>query len=229
MTPIVQAAVGAAIGLVLGWLGVRWLKRRPYVLEDEEPGASMSVTWVLVALPLLGALLTLGWWPVSPLYAALLLVYCAALVILTAVDLDVHRLPSMITLPLIPVTACWLVLAGLVDDEPQRLVSAALGGLALSAFYLLQFLLSRGRGMGLGDVKLAVSMGMVLAYRSWEHLVAATVLTYVVAGVLGIFLIVFKRAGRKTEIAFGPHMVVGAIGVLVVPGVMTVIRALSGA
>lgn len=224
---LTQAAVGAAIGLVLGWMGVRWLGRRPYVIEDDPSTARFSVTWVLVVLPILDALLMMAWWSVAPLYAVLLLGYSAALAVLAAIDLDVHRLPNKITLPLIPITAGWLLLTALVSGEPQRLVAAALGGLALSAFYLLQYLVSRGRGMGLGDVKLAASMGMVLAYRSWEQLLAATVVTYLAAFLFGVALVIFKRGGRRTEIAFGPHMVLGAIGIMVVPGLLIVVRALQ--
>ena len=72
--------------------------------------------------------------------------------------------------------------------------------------------------MGLGDVKLAGILGMYLGYLSWEHLLLATLATFVLGGAYGIALIALRRATRKSHIPFGPFMVVGAAAALLVAG-----------
>ncbi|MGV9774241.1 prepilin peptidase [Streptosporangium sp. NPDC003464] len=134
-------------------------------------------------------------------------------VALVFVDAAVHRLPDRLTLAAYLGTAALLtvtaVLAGRFDD----LFRAGLGGLALAAFYLALFLVNPA-GMGLGDVKLAAVLGTALGWAGWETLVAGAFLGFVAGGLYGVALMVLRRAGRKSEIPFGPFMVAGAFAAL---------------
>jgi leader peptidase (prepilin peptidase) / N-methyltransferase len=100
--------------------------------------------------------------------------------------------------------------AGTVLDpagEPQRLIAgAAAGGLLLVAA------LAYPGGMGMGDVKLAGVMGLLLGRG-----VAAALLVAVLAGVLlGMLVIARKgaREGRKTAIPFGPFLALGGLSAI---------------
>jgi len=66
------------------------------------------------------------------------------------------------------------------------------------------------QGMGLGDVKLAGALGLVLAYLGWGPLAVGAFAAFALGGTFGIGLIVVRRAGRKTGIPFGPWMLAGA-------------------
>jgi leader peptidase (prepilin peptidase)/N-methyltransferase len=65
--------------------------------------------------------------------------------------------------------------------------------------------------MGLGDVKLAGIVGGVLAYLSWSALLIGAFAGFLIGAVAGLTLMAIKRAGRKTEIPFGPSMIAGAL------------------
>ena len=58
----------------------------------------------------------------------------------------------------------------------------------------------------------------------WPFL--ATLAAYLIALVWGIGLILFRGAGRRTEIAFGPHMALGAVLVAAAPGVVALVGLL---
>lgn len=90
---------------------------------------------------------------------------------------------------------------------------AFLGGLALAAFYFLLVIISPS-GMGLGDVKLAASLGVLLAWFGWPTLLAGGVAGFLLAGLSGIALLVTHRATRKQQLPFGPFMIAGALAVL---------------
>lgn len=216
-------AVGVLVGLGCAIPMTRWLNRRPYAYPGDSDTARYPTTWVWIALAVVVGLIAAGWWAASPTLTVVLVGYCGALIVLAAIDFDVHRLPNVITVPLIPLTAVGVVVAALVDGDVAHLGRAALGALALFGFYLLQTIVSRGRGMGLGDVKLAVSLGMILAYLSWTHLIVSTLVTYLSAAMLGLYLIIFRGGNRRTEVAFGPHMVIGTVVVLCAPGVVALI------
>ena len=73
-------------------------------------------------------------------------------------------------------------------------------------------------GMGLGDVKLAASLGTLLAWFSWRLLLAGGLAGFLLGGVFAGALLVSRRADRKQAIPFGPFMIAGAVlAVLVWP------------
>jgi leader peptidase (prepilin peptidase)/N-methyltransferase len=149
-------------------------------------------------------------WHFGPVWHLPAFLYLAAIAVaLTLIDLDVHRLPDAIVLPSYPVAGVLLGTAALLDGEPGTLLRAALGGVALLAFYLVLVLVYPS-GMGLGDVKLAGVLGMYLGFLGWGPLVVGAFLAFLLGGLVGGLLMVLRRAGRKSRIPFGPFMLVGA-------------------
>ncbi|WP_433240230.1 prepilin peptidase [Streptosporangium sp. CA-135522] len=134
-------------------------------------------------------------------------------VVLVFVDAAVHRLPDRLTLASYLGTVVLLAVTALLEGRFDDLLRAGLGGLALAAFYLVLFLINPA-GMGLGDVKLAASLGTALGWLGWDAVVAGAFLGFVAGGLYGVALMVLRRAGRKSEIPFGPFMVAGAFAVI---------------
>ena len=85
-----------------------------------------------------------------------------------------------------------------------------LGGLALAGFYLLLMVISPS-GMSLGDVKLAASLGTLLAWFSWRLLLAGGFAGLFLGALAAGALLASRRAGRKQLIPFGPFMIAGAV------------------
>jgi leader peptidase (prepilin peptidase)/N-methyltransferase len=150
------------------------------------------------------------------LAAACWLAACA--VPLACTDLAVQRLPDPLTGAAYAGTAVLLLAAAAVGGPWSALVRALLGGLALAGFYLLLMVISPS-GMSLGDVKLAASLGTLLAWFSWRLLLAGGFAGFLLGGVFAAALLVSRRAGRKQPIPFGPFMIAGAIlAVVAQPG-----------
>lgn len=143
-----------------------------------------------------------------PLPAFLYLV--AAGLALAFIDLDVHRLPNLITLPSYAIGGVLLTAASVADDDFGALARAVVG---MAALYLLYFGLAvvKSGGMGFGDVKLAGVLGMFLGYLGWAPLAVGAFLGFLLGGVGGIAMMLGGRAGRKSKIPFGPYMVAGAL------------------
>jgi prepilin signal peptidase PulO-like enzyme (type II secretory pathway) len=83
-------------------------------------------------------------------------------------------------------------------------ISNFLVGLTASVFLLLIHLITKGRGMGLGDVKFAVFGGFLVGSRLF---LIWLFLAFLTGAVTGIILILGKKAGMKSHIAFGPFLV----------------------
>lgn len=140
--------------------------------------------------------------------------FAAAGIALTAIDLETRRLPDAVVLPSLAAITILLAAAALVDGDLAPLLRAAIGAVALFAFYSA-LRLARPGGMGGGDVKLAAVVGLVLGWLGWGPLAVGAFAAFVVGGVIGITLLLGRRATRRTAIPFGPWMLVGAwIGIL---------------
>lgn len=138
-------------------------------------------------------------------------------VLLALVDASVFRLPDALTLPLAALTAAGLGLAALLPGASGSWTTALLGGLVLGGFYLVLFLINP-RGMGFGDVKLALALGQVLGWYGWPVLFLGTFAAFVGGAVHGLVLIALRRAGRSTAMPFGPFMLAGALAAVVYAG-----------
>ncbi|RSS82143.1 A24 family peptidase [Streptomyces sp. WAC06614] len=145
---------------------------------------------------------------------AVFVLLAPALVLLALVDLAVHRLPDALTLPLAAATAALLGLAQAVPGAAGSWRTALLGGAALGGGYLVLFLIHPA-GMGFGDVKLALALGVALGWYGWGVWAAGAFLGFLYGAVYGLGLVLRGRAGRKAAFAFGPFMAAGAFtGVL---------------
>jgi leader peptidase (prepilin peptidase)/N-methyltransferase len=128
--------------------------------------------------------------------------FCAVLVALSAIDVERRILPDRIVLP-----STVAVLAAQVALHPDRTVEWIAAGLGASLF-LFAALLAYPKGMGMGDVKLALLLGVMLG---WTVAVGLMV-GMLAAMVLGLALIARHGArARKMAIPFGPFLAFGAI------------------
>ncbi|MFE4420196.1 prepilin peptidase [Streptomyces sp. NPDC056817] len=136
-------------------------------------------------------------------------------VLLAVVDFRVRRLPDVLTLPLAGAALALLGLAALVPGHAGHWPTALYGALALGGGYFVLFLVNPA-GMGFGDVKLALGAGAVLGWYGWPVVLLGTFAGFLFGALYGGALVVVRRAGRKTAIAFGPFLIAGAFaGVLI--------------
>ncbi|MFJ9406092.1 prepilin peptidase [Streptomyces sp. NPDC101393] len=148
---------------------------------------------------------------------AVWLVMAPVAVLLTAVDWRVRRLPDELTLPLAAVAAGLLGLVGWLTGEGGVWRRALLGGLVLGAFYLLLYVINPA-GIGEGDVKLALALGVALGWYGWPAVVTGGVAGVLIGALYGGGLILFGRSGRKSVMPLGPFMIIGAFGGLLLGG-----------
>jgi leader peptidase (prepilin peptidase) / N-methyltransferase len=132
-------------------------------------------------------------------------------VLLATIDFAVHRLPDVVTLPLAASALILLGGAALLPGAGGSWKAALLGSLTLGACYLLLFLINP-KGFGFGDVKLAPALGAVLGWYGWGILLIGTFAGYLFGALYGVGLIVSRRVGRKSSIPFGPFLIAGAFG-----------------
>lgn len=128
--------------------------------------------------------------------------FCAVLVVLSAIDLRDRIIPNQIVVP-----AGAAVLLGNVAAEPHRATEWAIAAVAAMAGALVVAVATRG-GLGMGDVKLAFLLGAGLGWHVFGGLVWAMAAVFVVS----VAILVRRGLGaRKDTIPFGPFLAFGAM------------------
>ena len=157
-----------------------------------------------------------------------LLYLMAVTVALALIDLDTHRLPDRIVLPAYVVLAVLLTATSAVTGDWWALLRASVGAASLFVVYLGLALAVPG-GMGLGDVKLAGVLGLVLAYLGWGPLAVGAFGGFALGAIFAIGLVAARRARRGSGIPFGPWMLAGAwVGILAGDGIWSAYLGLIG-
>jgi leader peptidase (prepilin peptidase) / N-methyltransferase len=187
---------------VFSWLALRGRCR--------HCGAKIGHDAVLVELATAGLFAAMAWrfgW--SPELVGYL-IFGAALVALTAIDLRTMTLPRQIIYVATGLTAAALAVAAVALGEPERIwmtgVGASIGVGLMGTIYVL----SKG-GMGDGDVRLSLLLGAALGWLN-PGLVLIGLFFGFILGTLGaVPMVLAGRAGRKTAIPFGPYLAAGAV------------------
>ena len=199
---VVAAAIaGAIVGLAADWLSTRWPDHEP---DHRRRWPDWRTVVVPVAGAAVGAALVTRW--SEPRDLAILGIYCAALVVLLATDLDQKLLPDLITLPLVVWCGAALALnwAPPLADKSFGQGSGVLAAIGLPVFLFVSDRLLRG-DLGAGDLKLAVSVGLMSGvYNVFVGMIIASVAFSVVL----IVLIVFRRLTLRSAVPFGPVLIV---------------------
>ncbi len=87
----------------------------------------------------------------------------------------------------------------------------ALFGMAMVWVIFFVLSLLPGGGMGWGDVRLSVSVGLLLGWLGWRPLQTG-LLSIVLLGGLGAVLVMIRGRSRKADFAYGPALCLGVFG-----------------
>lgn len=157
---------------------------------------------------------------ISALWIAVIMI----LLLITLIDLRLYIIPdeAQIALVVLGITLCVLETMHIVIPRESFLGSYGLlfgGGTAVWMKYALGFIagagslgllvaLTRGRGMGIGDVKLAGALGVVF---TWPDIVVLLGLSFILGSLYAIVAMARTSATLKTAIPFGPFIALGAV------------------
>lgn len=164
-----------------------------------------------------GALAAFAAWRFGPAWELPAYLYFAVVSVpLAVIDLRTLRLPNVLTLSAYPMVAGLLLLPALLADGWTAYGRALLAGVIVLALFVVLHVINPS-GMGLGDVKLAGPMGALLGWLSWQATMAGVVIGFALVAVVGIAMILARRADRKSALPFGPFMLAGAWVAILVP------------
>lgn len=127
-------------------------------------------------------------------------IVCPALMVVAMIDYEHQIIPDRITYPGI----IFGLGAGSYLVGP---INAGLGFLIGGGLFYLIAIVSRG-GMGGGDIKYIAAAGALLG---WQQVLLVIFLGAILGSVIGLALMIAQKKGRKSQIPFGPFLVLGTL------------------
>ena len=132
----------------------------------------------------------------------------SSLVVIAAYDFKHYIIPNKVIFPLIGATSLWYLMSSLFFQTYSLtdLLGFVVAGFYSAAFFWVINIATRGKGMGMGDVKLGFFMGLFLGYPS---VLMALFLSFFIGSIAGLGLILFGGKKFKSEVPFAPFLVTG--------------------
>lgn len=166
-----------------------------------------KITWQYPVVEILSGLTFVVLpWIVEPAPLGILIVL--TLMLITLIDLRLLVIPDQLN--------WFLVLLGLAPlfipaFDPHLLIPKIGGALFGLVFFGLIIFLSRGRGMGLGDLKMAAALGFLFA---WPSILVLVALAFILGGIWAAGVLLLGKKSMKDAVPFGPFLALA--GVLVI-------------
>jgi leader peptidase (prepilin peptidase) / N-methyltransferase len=133
--------------------------------------------------------------------------FLALMPVVSVIDIEHRIIPNKITYPALIAFPIYLILARLLG-APVDLLRMTIGALAYGGGLFIVALISRG--MGMGDVKLAALIGVVLGAIGLGFVGVAAGAAILVGGIAAVVALV-RGVGRKSAMPFGPALAAGAV------------------
>lgn len=147
------------------------------------------------------------------------LVLACFLIVIFLYDLRSYLIPDVVIYPAIIIAFIYRLCETFGFERPlwsvdvnlqilSNLADPLKAAFGAAAFFLLIVLISRGKWMGIGDIKLAFLMGLFLGF---PEILVALFSAFFLGAIIGVGLIVSRKKTLKSEVPFGPFLATGTL------------------
>ncbi len=162
-------------------------------ISIREPLIELCTAFLFVLTPVLPL----------PFPVVISLIIVSILIVIFVIDLEHKLIYDEFVYVGLGIVLMFLLLTNSPDLYIHLLV-----GFAGSLFLLAIALVTYGKGMGLGDVKLAIFLGVMFSPKEGLFWL---LLSFLTGAAVGVILIISKRAKLKSEVPFGPFLIIGFV------------------
>jgi len=130
------------------------------------------------------------------------------LVFIFVYDLKHYIIPDFANFSLIGIAFLYLVYSAFMQNDLSVLLYGALSATGVFLFFFALFYLTKGRGMGFGDVKYVIFMGLFLGY---PNILVGLFISFLLGAIIGLLLVFLGKKGMKSQVPFGPFLIIGSL------------------
>lgn len=128
-------------------------------------------------------------------------------VVIFVFDYKYYLIPDEATYSAIGLAILWIVFSYFSGNIDKTYVLwTVLSAIGSTLFIFLLWFFSKGKAMGFGDVKLAFLIGLLMGF---PNVIVGLFLSFLLGAIIGLALIGLKKKGMRSEIPFGPFLILG--------------------
>lgn len=204
---------------------ISWKHNIPLIsffwLRGKCAHCGLRISWQYPVVEFLTGTLFLWWFwmgrgfflligqPLAYVQPVFWLIIGMLMLVLFVADLRYSLIPDSVTISLFFLTLGYrLYLTHLGEMQSSDVVRAIISGIVLTLFFYGLWSLTKGRGFGFGDVKLAPSLGLLLG---WPKTLVAVFVAFILGAIVAVGLIVLNKKKMGQTIPFGPFLVIGCL------------------
>jgi len=176
------------------------------ILRGKCRYCKKPISWQYPLVELTTAILFLSFFIFH--FSSFIFIIACFLIIIFVYDLKHYLIPDKIIYPAIAITFLYQLFR--ISDF-KLLTNPLLSALLASLFFLTIVLVSHGKWMGAGDIKLVFFIGLFLGF---PNILVALFSAFFLGAIIGVGLIATSKKTLKSEVPFGPFLVVGTFGAM---------------
>ncbi len=220
---VLVGLLGLIVGQFVEWCNIRLPEYKKVFskefftiyLKNFKPNYILMVVMAGIYIALL---YFIGWQP-NLMYKINLLKYLVlAPMLLSAflIDLKLQIIPNRLNLTIFEVGLIFTFIQGIFNIYVgiDMLLGSIVGAGIFLLITLLGGLIAGKEAMGFGDVKLMGALGL---FFGWLNMIFISLIAFLLAAIISIFLLVTKKKKKDEYIPFGPFIVMAAFIVMIVP------------
>ena len=140
----------------------------------------------------------------SALAATLWVAAFEALLVMAVIDIRLGIIPDEINIFL---GVVGILLAIAPGWEGSVVLSTVIGAAVAGVFFAILIGVTRGKGMGMGDLKLAIPLGLIFG---WPDIIFVLAFSFIIGAAVGVLAIARGKSSMKSTLPFGPFLALGA-------------------
>ncbi len=130
------------------------------------------------------------------------------LILIFIYDLKHYIIPDFANFSLIGISFLYLLLVSFLNNDITMLAKGVLSALGAFLFFFSLFYFTKGKGMGFGDVKYVVFMGLFLGF---PNILVGLFISFCLGAIIGLLLIALKKKKIKSQVPFAPFLIIGTL------------------
>jgi len=179
------------------------------ILKEKCRYCQQKISWQYPLVEIATAILFLvGFNPQNFLFSIFYFLIASLLIIIFVYDLKHYIIPDKVIYPAIFIVGIWYLVSGIFFHFYTKyyILNTLYSAFGAAIFFLVIVLISSGKWMGSGDVKLALFMGLFLGF---PNILVALFSAFLLGAIIGLGLIIAGKKTLKSEVPFGPFLVSG--------------------
>jgi len=138
--------------------------------------------------------------------SSLLFLYTIILVTIFVYDLKYYIILNKVLFSGIILGLIVLIFESIYIWSLELIITHVFSIFIVFGFFLVLYLLSKGKWIGAGDVKFGILLGVIL---SWQQSLVMLFFTYVIGAIVGVILLISKKKKLKEKVPMGTFLVIG--------------------